>query len=147
VRLFQRWLPMTSSYESGRFFLRVDGKVVATPLALVLITVETTDVVFAVDSIPAIFAVTRDPYLVFTSNICAVLGLRAMYFLLAAVVDRFVYLGAGLGIVLAFVGVKMVISDIFHIPITVSLAVVVGILSAAVVLSLLKSRRAAPTRQ
>jgi tellurite resistance protein TerC len=108
----------------------------ATPLALVLVTVETTDLVFAVDSIPAIFAVTRDPFIVYTSNVCAILGLRSMYFLLAAVVDKFVYLGTGLGIILMFVGVKMVFSDIYKIPILASLIVVALILAASIVLSL-----------
>jgi len=140
VRLFQRAVPMTSGYAGGRFFLRESGRLVATPLALVLVTVETTDLVFALDSIPAIFGITTDWFIVFTSNVCAILGLRSMYFLLAAVVDRFVYLGRGLGIVLMFVGVKMVLDDIVSIPVQVSLPVVAVILGLAVLLSLLKAR-------
>ncbi len=138
VRLFQRIMPMSSGYGEGVFFMRQAGKWVATPLALVLVTVETTDLVFALDSIPAIFGVTTDWFIVFTSNICAILGLRSMYFLLAAVVDRFVYLGAGLGIVLSFIGVKMVLSDVYPLGIEISLLVVAVILTGSVILSLIK---------
>jgi tellurite resistance protein TerC len=137
VRLFQRVVPMTSDYESGKFFLRYEGKFAATPLALVLVTVEATDLVFATDSIPAIFGVTRDPFIVYTSNICAILGLRSMYFLLAAVIRRFAYLGTGIGIVLMFIGIKMLISSFYNIPIGFSLAIVAAILAVACVLSLL----------
>ena len=138
VRLFQRIMPMSAGYEEGSFFLRRGGKLIATPLALVLVTVETTDVVFAVDSIPAIFGVTTDWFIVFTSNICAILGLRSMYFLLAAVVDRFVYLGMGLGIILMFVGAKMLLGGVFPIDIRVSLIVVAVILTLSILLSLLR---------
>jgi tellurite resistance protein TerC len=137
VRLFQRFVPMTSGYESGRFFLKHEGKLKATPLALVLITVEVTDLVFATDSIPAIFGVTSDPFIVYTSNICAILGLRSMYFLLSAVINRFVYLGTGLGIVLIFIGAKMLLGWKYNIPTTVSLLIVAAILAGAVILSLL----------
>jgi tellurite resistance protein TerC len=137
VRLFRRFIPMTEDYGSGGFMTRVSGKWAATPLALVLITVETTDVVFALDSIPAIFGVTTDWFIVFTSNICAILGLRSMYFMLAAVVDRFVYLGTGLGIVLAFIGVKMLLSDLYPIGIESSLLIVAAILSCSIIFSLL----------
>ena len=109
VRLFQRFVPLVSDYSSERFFVKQGAKRFATPLALVLVTVETTDVVFAVDSIPAIFAVSRDPFIVYTSNVCAILGLRSMYFLLATIVDRFPYLNVGLGLVLIFVGMKMLL--------------------------------------
>jgi tellurite resistance protein TerC len=136
VRLFRTLLPIASGYESGGFFARIDGRWLATPLALVLVTVETTDLVFAVDSIPAIFAVTNDPFIVYTSNICAILGLRSMYFLLAAVVGRFAYLSTGLGVVLMFVGWKMLLADIYHIPIAVSLVIVAVVLIGSVVLSL-----------
>ncbi len=139
VRLFQRFMPVASSYGGGKFFVKDGGRILATPLALVLITVETTDLVFALDSIPAIFGVTTDWFIVFTSNVCAILGLRSMYFLLSAVVDRFVYLGTGLGIVLLFVGVKMMATDVFTIPIHISLLIVAGILASSVVLSLIKS--------
>jgi tellurite resistance protein TerC len=138
VRLFRRFVPMTEGYESGKFFVRHMGKLMATPLTLVLVAVETTDIVFATDSIPAIFGVTNDPFIVYTSNVCAILGLRSMYFLLAAVVRRFAYLGTGLGIVLMFIGVKMLIScfDII-IPIGISLAIVATILACAIISSLL----------
>ena len=137
VKLFRRFVPMTSSLDSGKFFQKHEGKLMATPLALVLVTVEATDLVFATDSIPAIFGVTRDPFIVYTSNICAILGLRSMYFLLSAVVNRFVYLGMGLGIVLAFIGLKMLLSGIYAIPIGLSLAIVAAILIGSIVISLL----------
>jgi tellurite resistance protein TerC len=137
VRIFRRIMPMTTGYESERFFTKHMGKYVATPLALVLVTVETTDLVFATDSIPAIFGVTRDPFIVYTSNVCAILGLRSMYFLLAAVIRRFAYLGTGLGIVLMFIGVKMLISGFYAIPIVASLGIVATILACAVISSLL----------
>jgi tellurite resistance protein TerC len=137
VRLFRRIVPMTSGYRGGSFFLREDGMLFATPLALVLVTLETTDLVFAFDSIPAVFGVTTDWFIVYTSNICAILGLRSMYFLLAAVVDRFVYLGTGLGIVLSFIGVKMLLGTIYPIGIETSLAVVAAILVCSVLLSLI----------
>ena len=110
----------------------------ATPLALVLVTVETTDVVFAVDSIPAIFAVSRDPFIVYTSNVCAILGLRSMYFLLATIVDRFPYLNVGLGLVLIFVGMKMLTGDMYKIPIGISLGVVALILGTSIAVSLIR---------
>ncbi len=137
VRLFRCIVPMTSGYESGRFFVRNAGKIAATPLALVLVTVEATDLVFATDSIPAIFGVTQDPFIVYTSNVCAILGLRSMYFLLSAVICRFAYLGAGLGIVLIFIGIKMMLSGYYAIPIGWSLATVAAILAGAVLVSLL----------
>jgi len=137
VRLFQRFVPMTSGYESGRFFLKHEGTLKATPLALVLVTVEVTDLVFATDSIPAIFGVTHDPFIVYTSNICAILGLRSMYFLLSAVINRFAYLGTGLGIVLIFIGAKMLLGVIYVIPVMVSLLIVAAILAGAVILSLI----------
>ncbi len=137
VRLFRRMVPMSADYQTGGFFVRQGGRVLATPLALVLVTVETTDLVFATDSIPAIFGVTKDPFIVYTSNVCAILGLRSMYFLLAAVVDRFAYLGIGLGIVLMFIGVKMLIGGFIKIPIAVSLTVVAVILLGSVAISLI----------
>ncbi len=137
VRQFQKLVPLVTDYESGGFFVRRSGRLFATPLALVLVTVETTDLVFATDSIPAIFGVTNDAFIVYTSNICAILGLRSMYFLLAAVIDRFAYLGRGLGIVLAFIGAKMLTGNFVKISIGISLAVVVCILAGSIVLSLL----------
>jgi tellurite resistance protein TerC len=137
VRLFQRLVPMASGYESGKFFLIHQGRFVATPLALVLVTVEATDLVFATDSIPAIFGVTHDPFIVYTSNVCAILGLRSMYFLLAAVIQRFAYLGKGLAIVLMFIGTKMLISSFYSITIGISLSIVAAILAGAAILSLI----------
>jgi tellurite resistance protein TerC len=145
VRLFQKLIPLDGTYGRGGFIARNNGKLVATPLALVLVTVETTDLVFAVDSIPAIFAVTSDPFIVYTSNVCAILGLRSMYFLLANVVGKFAYLGTGLGIVLMFVGMKMLISDIYKIPIAVSLGIVAAVLTGSVVLSLLFPKPSQPS--
>jgi tellurite resistance protein TerC len=139
VKIFRRFVPITSGYGTGQFFQKHHGKLMATPLALVLVTVEATDVVFATDSIPAIFGVTRDPFIVYTSNICAILGLRSMYFLLSAVVSRFAYLGTGLGIVLIFIGAKMLIGSIYHIPIGLSLSIVAIILLGSIVLSLIYS--------
>jgi tellurite resistance protein TerC len=141
VKLFRRWVPMASGYESGKFFLKQGGKIVATPLALVLVTVEATDLVFATDSIPAIFGVTSDPFIVYTSNVCAILGLRSMYFLLSAVIRRFAYLGTGLGIVLMFIGLKMLLSGVYVIPIGWSLSIVAAILAASIVFSLLLRSR------
>ncbi|HSM13086.1 MAG TPA: TerC family protein [Thermoanaerobaculia bacterium] len=144
LRLVRRFVPVTSGYHGQRFLVRLEGRLWATPLLLVLVVIEATDVVFAVDSIPAIFGVTRDPFIVFTSNIFAILGLRALYFLLADFMNRFHYLGHGLGIVLAFIGVKMVGSAWFKIPIGISLAVIVGVLGASVLLSFLFPPRPAP---
>ena len=137
VRRFQKLVPMVSDYGSGRFFVLQQGKVFATPLALVLLTVETTDLMFATDSIPAIFGVTTDPFIVYTSNIFAILGLRSMYFLLAALIDRFAYLGRGIAIVLMFVGAKMLLADVYKIPIALSLAIVALLLAGSVLLSIL----------
>jgi tellurite resistance protein TerC len=140
-RLFRRLVPSVAEYHGQRFTVVKDGRRYATPLLLVLVAVETTDLVFAVDSIPAVFAVTQDPFIVYTSNIFAILGLRAMYFLLAGVIERFVYLKVGLAVVLAFVGTKMLIADLYKIPIAVSLAAIAGILGASVALSLLRGGR------
>lgn len=137
VKLFRRMVPMTSGYESGKFLIRQNKKTLATPLALVLVTVEATDLVFATDSIPAIFGITKDPFIIYTSNVCAILGLRSMYFLLSAVIRRFTYLGAGLGIVLMFIGFKMLASGFYTIPIGLSLGIVAAILVGSVVFSLL----------
>lgn len=141
VRLFRRFMPIASQYSGSSFFVRQAGQWMATPLLLVLIVVESTDLVFAVDSIPAIFAVTTDAFLVYTSNIFAILGLRSLYFLLAGVIDKFYYLKLGLAVVLTFVGIKMVIVDLYKIPTPLSLAVVAGVLTIAVVASLLRSQR------
>jgi len=138
VRLFQRFVPLTAKYHGKSFFVREGGRLVATPLMLVLVVVEATDVVFAVDSIPAIFAITLDRFIIFTSNIFAILGLRALYFLLAGLMHKFRYLGLGLGLVLTFIGVKMLIHHWVEIPTNLSLGVVLGILTLAVIGSLLR---------
>ncbi len=137
-RLFQRLVPTTEAYDGQRFFTRVAGARVATPLLAVLVLIEITDLVFAVDSIPAIFAVTRDPFIVFTSNIFAILGLRALYFCLSGFVSRLRYLKVGLALVLVFVALKMLVSDFYKIPIQVSLAVVFALLGSTTLLSLVK---------
>jgi tellurite resistance protein TerC len=136
LKLVRRLVPVTNDYHEGHFFVRHADKLIATPLFLVLVLVETTDLIFAVDSIPAIFAVTRDPFIVYTSNIFAILGLRALYFLLAGVMDKFHYLKLGLAFVLCFVGVKMLIMDLYKIPIAASLVVVASLLAGSIVASL-----------
>lgn len=141
LRLARRLLPVTRDYHGEKFFVQeadASGKVrwAATPLFIVLVIVDTTDVIFATDSIPAIFAVTRDPFIIYTSNICAVLGLRALYFLLASVVDKFVYLKLGLSLVLIFIGAKMLLEPFLHIPIVASLGVVAAVLAASILASL-----------
>jgi tellurite resistance protein TerC len=138
LRLFQHFVPITTRYHGKRFFVREAGRMVATPLMLVLVVVEATDVVFAVDSIPAIFSITKDNFLIFTSNIFAILGLRALYFLLAGLMHKFRYLGVGLGLVLVFIGVKMLIHDWREIPTNWSLGIVLGILAVAMTASLLR---------
>lgn len=135
-RWFRRVVPSTGGYRGGAFFVRENGALLVTPLFLVLVLIEITDVLFAIDSIPAIFAVTQDPFIVFSSNICAILGLRSLYFLLADVVHRFHYLRFGLALVLGFVGVKMLIVDVFPVPIAVSLGAIAAILAGSIVLSL-----------
>lgn len=142
VRLFRRFFPITDQYHGEHFFVRQAGKLLATPLVLVLVVVESTDLVFAVDSIPAIFAVTSDPFLVYTSNVFAILGLRSLYFLLAGALDKFYYLKTALAFILSFVGVKMLISEWIKIPIALSLAVILGLLLVAMVASLIRGRRA-----
>lgn len=136
LRLIRRTIPATDEYHGQRFWVRKAGRWVATPLFVVLVLVEATDIVFAVDSIPAIFAVTQETFLVFTSNAFAILGLRAMYFLLADLVDRFVHLKAGLALILVFVGTKMLLLDVVKIPIWLSLAAIAATLTIAVVASL-----------
>lgn len=143
IRIVRRIMPVTNVYHGQQFFVREaiqpGGALrrVATPLFVVLVLVETTDLIFAVDSIPAIFAVTQDPFLVYTSNVFAILGLRALYFLLAGVITKFHYLKLGLSVVLVFVGIKMLLADINPIPIVVSLAVIATILATSIIASLL----------
>jgi tellurite resistance protein TerC len=139
--LVRRLIPVTPDYRGKHFFVREAGRWAATPLFLVLVLVESTDLVFAVDSIPAIFAVTQDPFLVYTSNVFAILGLRSLYFLLAGVMQKFTYLKLGLSAVLVFVGIKMVLADLFKIPTLLSLGVIAALLTASIVASLVKARR------
>jgi tellurite resistance protein TerC len=142
VRLFKRWMPVTSEYRADKFFVRENGILMATPLFVVLLLVEFTDLIFAVDSIPAIFAVTTDPFIVYTSNVFAILGLRSLYFALAGVMDKFHYLKIGLGVVLTFVGVKMLLAHSpWKIDTPVSLGVIVMVLAASVVASWLWPRK------
>ena len=138
--VFRRRVPMTDAYYDHRFFVRRGGVLLATPLLAVLVLVEVTDIVFAVDSIPAIFAVTDEAFLVFTANAFAILGLRAMYFLLADLMHRFVYLKIGLAVLLVWVGVKMLLLEVFYIPTGVSLLVIAAILTVSVVASLVATR-------
>jgi tellurite resistance protein TerC len=144
VRLFRKMMPVTENYEDDKFFVRRAGKLMATPLFLVLLIVESTDLIFAVDSIPAIFAVTTDPFLVYTSNVFAILGLRSLYFVLAGVMDKFYYLKIGLSVILTFVGIKMVIVDIWKIPVALSLSIIITILGVAVAASLHRARPLVP---
>jgi tellurite resistance protein TerC len=143
VRFFERFVPMTRAYHGKHFLAREAGRLVATPLLLVLVVVELTDLLFAVDSIPAIFGVTTDPFIVFTSNIFAILGLRALYFLLADLMDRFEYLPYGLGAVLVFIGLKMLGHHWVEVPIEWSLGVVVLLLGGSIVISALVDSRQA----
>ena len=141
VRVVRRFMPISQDYQGKHFFTMEAGQRVATPLLLVLVLVEFTDLIFAIDSIPAIFGVTQDPFIVFTSNIFAILGLRSLYFLLAAVVDRFYLLKYGLALILTFVGAKMLGERFFEIDIVLSLAIILGILAAAIVASMIWPRR------
>ncbi|AVT57277.1 TerC family protein [Pectobacterium brasiliense] len=142
VRWLRSRLRMTDSIENEKFFVRRNGILYATPLFLVLIMVEISDVIFAVDSIPAIFAVTTDPFIVLTSNLFAILGLRAMYFLLAGVAERFSLLKYGLAVILIFIGTKMMLIDIFHIPVAISLGVVASILVITMLINVWVNKRA-----
>ena len=142
VRLARHLLPFTNAYDGTRFFTRTGtGRLLATPLLLVVLVVEWSDLVFAIDSIPAIFAVTRDPFLVYSSNVFAILGLRALFFVLAGMMDKFVYLKPGVALILVFVGLKMTLSHWLHIPTLISLAVILATLVGAVGLSIRRTAR------
>ena len=143
LNFVRRFIPVSSEYHGQNFFIREAGKRVATPLFMVLILVELTDVMFALDSIPAIFAITQDPFIVYTSNVFAILGLRSLYFLLAGIVDKFVFLRYGLAVVLAFVGVKLLLLDVFHIPTLLSLGVIALSLTVSIMASLYVNRHQA----
>ena len=136
VRLAGRFFPVTRDMHDDRFFVRKQGRITLTPLFLTLLVVESSDVIFAVDSIPAVLAVTRDPFIVYTSNVFAIMGLRSLYYLLANVMEMFSYLKLGISFVLAFVGVKMLLTDIYPIPIHFSLGVIVGVLAVSIAASL-----------
>ena len=142
LRLFRRFMPVTDHYVQGQFFVQQNGRTFATFLFVVLLVVETTDVIFAVDSIPAILAITLDPFIVYTSNVFAILGLRALYFALAGAMRLFHYLHFGLSSILVFIGIKMLLADIYKIPIFIALSVVAGILIISVVVSVLRFRKA-----
>ncbi|HEX6206973.1 MAG TPA: TerC family protein [Actinomycetota bacterium] len=141
LKLVRRVIPTTHYYDGQRMLTRQEGRLMATPLLVVLILVEATDVLFAVDSVPAILAVSREPFIVWSSNAFAIMGLRALYFLLAGMADRFRYLNVGLGVVLGFVGVKMLLADVYHVPVWASLVVIAAVLTATIWLSLRVSGR------
>ena len=143
LKLLRKWMPVSQNYDGERFWTVENGVKIATPLLMVISLIALTDVIFAVDSIPAIFAITSDPFIVLTSNVFAILGLRAMYFLLAAVADKFHLLNYGLAVILVFIGTKMCLIDIYKIPVALSLAVVVGILAVTMVLSVRSAPRKA----
>jgi tellurite resistance protein TerC len=140
MRICRKSLPVTQKFHGRRFAVRIDGRLMFTPLFLVLVVIDVMDLVFAVDSIPAVFAITTDRFIVYTSNICAILGLRSMYFLLANLVDRFVYLKTGLAIILSFVGIKMLVAEYLHIPNWMSLAVIVVVLAVTITASMMSTR-------
>jgi tellurite resistance protein TerC len=144
VRVCRRMFRVTPEFYGEHFKARVDGRWMLTPLALALIIIDVMDLIFAVDSIPAVFAITRDPFIVYTSNICAILGLRSLYFLLANLIDRFIYLKTGVALVLAFVGTKMIIADFIHVPIGLSLAVIILILTVTVSISVIVTNKRTP---
>ncbi len=148
MRFCRVWLPVAPEFHDTHFKVRVGNRWMLTPLALVLIVIDVMDLVFAVDSIPAVFAITQDPFIVYTSNICAILGLRSLYFLVANLVNRFVYLKTGLAIVLGFVGVKMTVADVVHVPTAISLLVIILVLTVTITTSMAATRsRAAAERQ
>ena len=141
LKLLRKWMPVSQNYDGERFWTVENGVKIATPLLMVITLIALTDVIFAVDSIPAIFAITSDPFIVLTSNVFAILGLRAMYFLLAAVADKFHLLNYGLAVILVFIGSKMCLIDIYKIPVAASLGVVVGILAVTMLLSIRSAPR------
>jgi tellurite resistance protein TerC len=146
IKLVRRIIPITSTYEDERFFVRHARQLMATPLLLVLLIVESTDLIFATDSIPAVFAVTQDPFLVYTSNVFAILGLRSLYFVFAKVIDTFIYLRFGLAAILTYVGGKMLLADISPVPTSLSLGIIAVILATAIIASVIKTRQRKPQR-
>lgn len=146
LRLFRRFVPLTKRYHGQHFLVKGRGRRLATPLLMVLVVIETTDIIFAVDSVPAVLSITQDTFIVYTSNILAVMGLRSLYFALSGVIQKFYYLSYGLAVILAFLGIKMIISDFYKMPVTISLGVVIGILLVAALASLIR-RRAHPEEE
>jgi tellurite resistance protein TerC len=144
MKFLRRMLPITNEFHNQDFKVRIDGRWMLTPLALTMIVIEITDLAFAVDSIPAIFAITQDPFIVYTSNICAILGLRSLYFLLAGLMNRFIYLRTGLALVLGFVGLKMITAEFLPFPRVISLGIIVLILGVTIWLSMLKTKNSVP---
>ena len=144
LRVCRRIFPITPDFYGEHFKAKVDDRWMLTPLALALIVIDIMDLIFAVDSIPAVFAITRDPFIIYTSNICAILGLRSLYFLLANLIDRFIYLKTGLALVLAFVGIKMIVADFIHLPNGLSLAVIVLTLAVTISISVIVTRKRVP---
>jgi tellurite resistance protein TerC len=147
IKLVRRIIPITSTYEDEHLFVCHAGQVMATPLLLVLLIVESTDLIFATDSIPAVFAVTQDPFIVYTSNVFAILGLRSLYFVLANMIDTFIYLRFGLAVILTYVGGKMLLAGIFPIPTALSLGIIAAILATAITASVIKTRHRKSQRE
>ena len=147
MRLCRRIFPITQEFYGEHFKARVDGRWMLTPLALALIVIDIMDLIFAVDSIPAVFAITQDPFIVYTSNICAIIGLRSLYFLVAHLIDRFVYLQTGLAVILGFIGVKMIIADYYPISNWVSLGVIVFVLAVTITVSMIATQKHAQNRK
>ena len=147
LRLLRRVVPISESYDNGRFFTRQAGALLVTPLFVALLVVETTDLLFAVDSIPAVFAVTQDPFIVYTSNVFAILGLRSLYFVFAGIVEKFYYLKPALALILIAVGVKMLLADLVYIPIWLSLLFIATVLAGALLASWLRARHVASSAQ
>lgn len=137
LKLFKKIMPINGSIDEGRFFKKMDGRIFATPMFVVLLVIETSDLIFAVDSIPAILAITKDTFIVYTSNVFAILGLRALYFALAGVMDMFHYLNYGLALILSFVGVKMIVANFYKIPTGIALGTVAGILMLSILVSMI----------
>lgn len=140
LRACRKFIPVTRDFRGSHFTARIDGRLMLTPLALVLLVIDVMDLVFAVDSIPAVFAITQDTFIVYTSNICAIIGLRSLYFLLANLMNRFIYLRVGISIILVFVGIKMILSKLFPIPNYISLVVIIAVLGATICLSMFMTR-------
>jgi tellurite resistance protein TerC len=147
LKLFRRMMPVTSEFHEGKFFIKRDGRSWATPLFVVLIVIETTDVIFAVDSIPAVLAISHDPFIVYSSNVMAILGLRALYFALAGLMYLFRFLNYGLAIILSFVGVKMLITNFYKMPIGLALGFIGAILAVSIILSVLIPKKDGDERE